>query len=883
MPFRRTSPWRRYHPIKKDDLVSKMVCQSCCEIAFKLHKYRTNSISNDKLLKEKHSGNNEKDVGPPQDNLFRSMDTVRLFNSTIENELSNHLDPFKQAIENKGKPKVTEPPKNIPIRTTVKCHESIKKILKTNPGLIICNNIFSQDLLPVVSIDKAEVTNWYAEQINKVKQKLGFITITKLTLAPNETITKPPTSNEPVENISDKKLPSNIFENKSKTSAINRIENSTEISSKVKVVKTSEIAQLLKASNAKSLDKGNDIAKTINFNLRKAISEKSQITVPQKPQNSESKIKSKNNQNITTKCVAKKRVSTSNTNPQNTSTSMTKLRESKRTKSEAPSITRNTSKTDGAISSKKICVRPNTTETRIDSAIVGAQRTGNNGKGESNVQPKIISNVVEISNDSKVNDPSASKVINETEKKQDSLKQHKLPTPERDSLFIIDNNKSLKVFICPTCSLVCETKKMLVFHQRKHFSCTSCKKKFKSLTALETHVNYECLTSRVKDNAMIQLVRVDTIPTMIEKYSKAFEVLNKYDSDSDGIYNDDSLQYYDYDMECIDDVKIEVENHEVTNNTKIENDLNVICISDDNSNDVSIVLETERIHVQESYLVKFGNTLYEINTVHKNENEMIKYLFQKYYASNTTSTKTQTLQATNKNIRCKEKNIIILEQMLSELQIHRVPIRLECKSKVCARYSKPQCVQDLFTLEYWGHKKSIGVTKPSALIKSANMNSSPNKLSNVQDDTHSLPFKIVDVSTVTNTSTISETTSPKKTLPTESRLQQLLLDTPCSNNYRNSKTNNAVLPVFVENYSSQPMYSLTSSDVHVFSPNTILTNSTQPTTKPVVVSNSVPPLNNFILLSNPTVPAVVNNISYTTIPLTFTNINNTDEQRAQLQ
>ncbi|XP_031345242.1 uncharacterized protein LOC116172210 isoform X2 [Photinus pyralis] len=259
-----------------NDPISRMVCHRCCEIAVKLHKYRSNAVANDKLLKEKYGQPytapitdkdellsaasrifNLSDIGTMKDdadplellntyisnksarngkgtkvnveNVSKVKESVTIKPSTLSppnqthvNALDNFKDKTTSAIENdKAVVPLNNAIKYIPKpHSVVKCdipkairsrsitpnadtevhksntinshddkgtprlsqseihtyaHPSVKQLFKEYQSIKLPKEVFSSDVSPRISIDPTEVSDWYTQQLQNLKDKLKTI------------------------------------------------------------------------------------------------------------------------------------------------------------------------------------------------------------------------------------------------------------------------------------------------------------------------------------------------------------------------------------------------------------------------------------------------------------------------------------------------------------------------------------------------------------------------------------------------------------------------------------------------------------------------------------------------------------------------------------
>ncbi|KAK4884847.1 hypothetical protein RN001_001118 [Aquatica leii] len=902
--------------IKKDDIVSKMVCQSCCEIAIKLHKYRTNAIANDISLKEKYSS--ESNEIRPRVNLLSSIHAIHLFNFTLKKELCAQLEPFPY-----GTVKVVETANSTTIETheppKINHHPSVKKLLNSNPRLIIPNNVFTQDLSPVVSLDEAEVTMWYEEQVNKIKKKLGNITIKKIVTSDDldnsiksNCIDKTPAKNIVLE------LPANELQGNNADNVLDLAVNDTSSLKKSVTTSnhlpTSNLSEIVNVQNVRcpKVDKQKQSTSATNSDdcyeslLKNLLL---QITSSIKFKEANQKVQLKNQTSGSIKDSEDEKVNGLPLSKVNSKNSSVKTITKKRTSSEEFLITSKRGDDVSSTSNKRICLRDNSVD------ITATAKTPQNGKLSGENEETIFNTTEQFDMsdnstdafdyiDDEVDEVAvpSNEILNGENQENESLKSNVPDAPEYDPLFNINSSKSLEVFICPTCMLVCETKKMLAQHQKSHLTCTSCKKRFKTASCLESHVKNSCIMSRVHDNAVVKLIPVDTIPSIIEKYSTAF---NDQSKEGDH-FNNEGIQYYNFQIRCENDIKIELETaeHNIAARNKFKSETNVVCISDDSDNDVeftsvtvkkgkdSFVQKTAYLDLTESELDITNNSFYFIAKLHTNQNDLLQNVYKKYVLNKVQNT-TQTFKPCSRNIKCTFNNIIVLPHMYTELLAYKIPIQLEHRPKIGARFGDSEATgKKIYPLEYWGHKKSIDICSIPPIEPETNnvLSSKPDNInsSDLQDST--LPFKIIDVSTdvechdsvSTPTTTLSSNSTATKTLvgspnPVNAPcLEEMLTHTKAVSSKITTVTPNVPLPVDDINLKSLLNMSLPVAnpqlitldrqpDLGAFSTNGIILNTLPSTShQNLLIHNNITPLSNIIVFSNQTQQTVVNNILHNT-------------------
>uniref|UniRef100_A0A1Y1KZP1 ZAD domain-containing protein n=1 Tax=Photinus pyralis TaxID=7054 RepID=A0A1Y1KZP1_PHOPY len=782
--------------IKEDDIVSKMVCQRCCEIAVKLHRYRSNALNNDKLLKAQY--------GIPQQSPTEASTESPFSLSNGHTKMEDETDSSLQSIINEKcemKGVQQEPakickdvaPEPKPPRVIYK-HPSVQKLYKSYPNLIVSQKIFSDDLSPVISLDESEVSDWYESQLEKMKKRLSHITIKKVanddgsmgkcngsshdivspipavinnnsvldrrpsttsTCSKNDTLS----SNDGIKSVQSKA--SDNLKSKKPTAR----KSTTTI--EVNVPQENRKRSLSSCSGWSMDDHFDDALSTSNLSIHSKESDSDQpkkrpslsSSLPEKKDMSRTSFDSKfdflddvftdvkPHEKLLLKTEPNSsshfKIDLANDLPTfKISSAMNLPNFSSNSKIGLPNnlptekinlLDRWKSPDESSSSQKQTPVIFQRARKRT-AARVGSSATNKISKTDKVVKKKnkryfnkdMLTDFKELDSTNR----------NHIESSFDSDTVSTIgvvagrSTSDQDSLFVLTSGKTLAVFICAVCSLVCDTKRQLVDHEKTHLTCKFCKVRIKNLQLLIEHLNDTCIINVKKHDARIQLLRVDDNPAMVEKYKEAFQADTALYEDRDedtkdeGINHDDTFSNDDF----VPDLKEEcdmslIKHEEVKIEDTNENDINdIICLSDNEEEDgveYSVIQrhtivpeEEEEIHIDDELKIinrTDDNDIFLFDAMqrhHSSETEMIKTLFKKYYHGLIKFDKRcQTFRNTNRCVRRTSNNLILLERMLSELTVYIVAVSVESRPNITARFNTPQPPATR-PLEYWGHKKN---------------------------------------------------------------------------------------------------------------------------------------------------------------------------------
>lgn len=326
------------------------------------------------------------------------------------------------------------------------------------------------------------------------------------------------------------------------------------------------------------------------------------------------------------------------------------------------------------------------------------------------------------------------------------------PLPE-----LIDSGLRKEIFLCPICNNVYDTKKELIDHEKIHLTCKFCKQRLRNLKSLTKHQNESCYINIVKNQPILKVEKVDCVPSIVEKYAEAFKVADtnkQVTAESDLNCNEDID--YGKSVPNIEQVvlpmpwdNLYIENEEAVANpyggiqseknslAGIENadnnqtkNLEIVCISDDDDDDVQCMEIPRHKIVENSYVIAANEPAASTSKIHTaddqisalnklplqnnlSETEMLRSLFKKHsYSAIKSENSTQTFAASSSNIRYTNTNLIILENMFSELFLYKIPVLLESQSRISVRFKEGVTIPPKPTLECWAHKRPVKLQRP---------------------------------------------------------------------------------------------------------------------------------------------------------------------------
>ncbi|KAF5296142.1 hypothetical protein FQR65_LT10312 [Abscondita terminalis] len=152
-----------------------MVCYRCSEIAVKLHRYRINAITNDKLLKEKCGQSYSPPIMDPKKLMKAALavDQMVISSELLLTHVRNNQNNSNAASEPEintvlsNNNSVEKPNSTCDIvevvtnSSHINKHPSITKILNEYKSLQVPEEVFDDNVLPLVTLDKNEVEQWF--------------------------------------------------------------------------------------------------------------------------------------------------------------------------------------------------------------------------------------------------------------------------------------------------------------------------------------------------------------------------------------------------------------------------------------------------------------------------------------------------------------------------------------------------------------------------------------------------------------------------------------------------------------------------------------------------------------------------------------------------
>ncbi|KAF5288002.1 hypothetical protein FQA39_LY15584 [Lamprigera yunnana] len=728
--------------IKEDDPFSTMVCANCCKIAVKLHKYRISAISNDKLLKEEHQFKN-----------------IKLEKTLAEVAESVQLDLAR-----------------------TKYHPSVVQLVEENTNIIIPSQILYDDVLPVVTLNKDEVTDWYAQRLRLVKLQASNTAIKKTIC---QTARK----------------------------------------------RVSHLELLL--NNVQPIDISNSVE---NIFKRKMIS----------------------SMNDPTPTAKKKKI-------------------------------------DGYLSPISMPIKPSSND-RIEvdynlqselnyDAVISSKRNENNRSSITETNDTGLNGIL----------------INETPSEGSSFQNDFLGF--EDNLFM-ESSKSLEVFICRFCNIVCDTKKLVLKHEKLHLTCKFCKKTLKNMTALKHHLNKTCIINVTTKKPIVRLTRVDSIPSVLLKYPEAFENYRNTD-----FSNGSNNKKCDSDIE---NAKTDSSNSNTIQTQKINE---IVYISDDPNGDIEYTVistavptkPTKNMNHDDSDTVNTSNaecvdltenenefvlnkSFYFLSKQYSNENKMMESLLRRNLGAVQCRKGSQTFQPINNNIKRTSNNLVVLEHLYLELLRYKIRVELEKNTVISARFEIKPLQNKVYPREYWGHKKPINV-KLTHVYNDVKTNLAakviPNQSSNVIDGNINSQFQTAKVTSIPSSQFVHTFQNSSGNVSVNTPLLAHLLCSPTNSTTTNATTtsnSSSVVPIISTSLPATtnstlvkiPILSNNSANnvVGVIDPNTII-QLFEPScsNQNLIINGNFPPFNKLILFKNvlPNVPTSI------PPPLCLTSMNTTKE------
>ncbi|KAF2895478.1 hypothetical protein ILUMI_10696 [Ignelater luminosus] len=873
-----------------------MVCHRCCEIAVKLHKYRTNAIANDKILKEQ--------CGQPYTPPIINQDEILRVAAEIANE---EMLAFKQtdgASENSSLESASSQLLNHPCQSTnvvtsqnrkkvrkgVHGHPSVRKLYKQYNNIILPVEVFKSDISPVISLDSAEITDWYAQEAHNIQKKLANIVIKKVLCNSTSTISLSPdknikfsyemqsSTNDTHSNSSegnmDKDISLSSNEYKSDTSTINATLTQTVLQSSV--IATKNVHQRAKKRTTGKL------------------------------QPSQNKFIHGDDQNE----VIPKKKSRSFSNKVSTNSVSSKLDLPEQLPSDR---------------------RERKTIFTSSLELVPAAASAKSSASTTLVTPSLNSNLDSVA-------PFFDQV---------------------DCQNVMSAEKTLSVFICSICNHLCDTKKQLQDHERVHLTCRFCKIRVRNLKLLQTHQNGTCFINIVKNPPILQLDKVDSIKSMVERYPEAFkelvaqpEILHEsLDSTNVDIPEDSTISEgtrltnintndveqfaspSNQFVECPAIVSVDKEpviinsdsSKIVDSNIQVQSsNIEIVCLTDDSDDEIECteipthpIVDTNKTisPLSKSYIRiaaispnqgNIGSKGSPANTLpltldafnksqsYLNEREMIRSLFKKYGDSSMKrDTGLQTNTIPSNHIKSTDKNLILLENLLLELNKHKIPVQFESKPRVSAKFLEQPLVSKKEVLEAWENKKVIDVQKNEfstslkptrstiPIVKRPKLGLNGDKIS-IPKQKNTCSLVLNSQQTRRTYSKNTTVTKPATSANSTSSVGQLSLVTlPTTAGTIIAQTNNtpnlSTVPLIINSASSQSQQSgymrivetpnvLSYPTLYIPQPGALIQNAQQ-NDKVIHVNNNVTNVNKFLVLAPSVAPQLSGiNLDYLNCP-----------------
>ncbi|GJQ82434.1 hypothetical protein Trydic_g11848 [Trypoxylus dichotomus] len=256
---------------------------------------------------------------------------------------------------------------------------------------------------------------------------------------------------------------------------------------------------------------------------------------------------------------------------------------------------------------------------------------------------------------------------------------------DSDSELEVNNDESLlqtieeeTVVSCGVCNKMFNTRQQLGSHERIHRRCIICNKMFRSADVLFSHQQEICFKTLIANPPNLELIRVDEQPDIVHLYPEAFDSQNG-------------------------------------NESKMEEYGDVLCISDDDEDDVVIVDATANATATANDAANEPPDA--DHAVDISEYQQICRIFRKYRDVRLPVMKAKATETKPRIcIKYNVKNQIVLEKMYSELKIYRVPVELVAKSSSFAYISfarKPPGKNNFYC---WANEPVIGLSDKSSIL-----------------------------------------------------------------------------------------------------------------------------------------------------------------------
>lgn len=306
-----------------------------------------------------------------------------------------------------------------------------------------------------------------------------------------------------------------------------------------------------------------------------------------------------------------------------------------------------------------------------------------------------------------------------------------LESPKSKNL-LLPSGKAEKIFVCTLCQTMYDSAQALTSHKRSHLKCKFCKAKMKNLTTLTDHAETTCLVLE-KNMPILRLTKIDTIPSIVQKYSMVSEecIIEKSEiqltessnemktesisekcvlikdefkrSHADVPYvtnvcNQNAEVILLDDEEDIAEAKsvLEKKSSKITVNVPSEE---VVCISDDEDTNQSAVDASKEAPLSNNSIFESVSVVRPIvNNVNsslmpgiENSKSVIQMLYDKYFQVTTTDKNEDPYRPSACDIESTEEKIYF-KNLFTDVQYWRIPIYFSHNKSLLAAYTarKPQ-------------------------------------------------------------------------------------------------------------------------------------------------------------------------------------------------
>lgn len=289
----------------------------------------------------------------------------------------------------------------------------------------------------------------------------------------------------------------------------------------------------------------------------------------------------------------------------------------------------------------------------------------------------------------------------------------------QEPVWIPITQKSENIFMCDICNNMYHSQHGLKLHRRNHLKCKLCKCQFPTFELAKAHSKSNCLNDLTKNLPEIPLIKVDTAKEIVLQYKSVFDdyflyTLNKpnpfVDDVSDNSTKDsgiESIPAYPHlshveaedENVTVEEVECEQVDTAQSSNPTISESIDLID-DDDEITVVSFEPPALKQPTSNSPLV-VGHIAPKISFQHKdnihrytddrNENDILWNLFKKHRRKK--EAETQTNFPSNANIAYTPSNLIVLENMVSELNSFKIPVNLSFSPQIKASIEKPKAAE----------------------------------------------------------------------------------------------------------------------------------------------------------------------------------------------